>query len=350
MSYPGQYPGSQFQPYQQPKKGGSGLMILGLLGGGALVLVIACCGGLTMLLRTPTPSAAAREPFTLAEVPPPPFEERENAEKIEIEQGVVQYIVEIGDEEGGFYDQPGHGGYMYLYLPAGDHPPKSLGCLLVAPAGSTLLAGMYLSEGDEPEQIPYVKAGYAVIAYEMDGPSYSDDPNEIREGYQAFRKSRAGLVNARNALDYVLAKVPEVDPTRIYAAGSSSAGTHVLLLAAHEPRLAGVIAYCPECDLPSRMAPTMPLMRFILPGLVDFVTQSSPNTHAKNIKCPTFLFHSKDDQVCPYSHTSAFAELLKGQGTDVTFVSTPTGDHYESMISDGIPAGIEWLRNKQATK
>ena len=79
--------------------------------------------------------------------------------------------------------------------------------------------------------------------------------------------------------DYVLAKVPEVDPARIYAAGHSSAATHALLLAEHEPRLAGVIAYAPAIDVPKRFGPLLPIFRFLLPGLVDFVTQSSPHTH-----------------------------------------------------------------------
>ena len=43
--------------------------------------------------------------------------------------------------------------------------------------------------------------------------------------------AQAGLVNARNALEFVLARVPEVDPKRIYAAGHSSAGTLALLFA-----------------------------------------------------------------------------------------------------------------------
>ena len=344
MSYPG-----QFQPYQQPKKSGSsGLVILGLLGGGALVLVI-CCGGLAMIFRTPTPSAAAKQPFTLDEVPPPAFEERENAEKIEIEQGVVQYLIEIGDEDGGFYDQPGHGGYMYLYLPSGEHAAKSLPCILIAPAGSTLLAGMDLSERDEPEHTPYVKRGCAVLSYELDGPSYDDtDPAAMRESFDAFKDSRAGLVNARNALEYVLAKVPEVDPARIYAAGHSSAATHALLFAAHEPRLAGVIAYAPATDLPKRMGPQLPIFRFILPGLVNFVTQSSPSTHIAALKRPTFLFHAEDDSNCPIADTRTFAERLKQQGTEVELVTVASGEHHDSMIDKGIPAAIQWLQARRA--
>ena len=352
--YPPQYPqqpGFPQQPqYYQPKKSNWGL-IAAIVGGGGLILVLLCCGGLAMAVRTPSPSAASKQPFEYASVPAPQFDERSEAEQHELEPGVTQHVVSIGVDDGGFYDTPGHGGYMYLYLPPGEHAPKSLPCIVIAPAGSTLLAGMYLGEGDEPEHIPYVKAGIAVLSYELDGPCYDDtDTDEMREAYDAFKDSRAGLVNGRNAVDYLLAKVPEVDPARIYAAGHSSAATHALLLAAHEPRLAGVIAYAPATDLPKRMGPQLPFFRFLLPGMVDFVTQSSPSTHLAALKKPVFLFHAEDDSNCPIADTRAFAEKLKTQGTDVKLVTAASGEHYDSMIDEGIPAAIEWLREKKAVK
>ena len=150
-------------------------------------------------------------------------------------------------------------------------------------------------------------------------------------------------MNARNALQYVLDKVPEVNPDQIYAAGHSSAATHALLFAEHEPRLAGVIAYAPAVNVPKRMAPLLRILSLQMPGVVDFATQSSPHTHIARLKCATFLFHAEDDRNCPIGQTRKFAEELKQQGTDVTFVSVPTGDHYDSMIKEGIPAGIKWL-------
>ncbi len=341
--YP-QQPGFPQQPqYYQPKKSNWGLT-LAILGGGGFLLLVLCCGGLAMAIRTPAPSAAAKKPFVYADVPVPAFDERSEAEAHELEPGVTQRVVAIGEEDGGFYDIPGHGGTMYLYLPPGEHAARSLPCIVIAPAGSTLLAGMDLGDGDLPEHIPYVKAGCAVLAYELDGPSSFDDTDTdaLREAYDAFKDSRAGLVNGRNAVDYVLAKIPEVDPARIYAAGHSSAATHALLLGAHEPQLAGVIAYAPATDLPKRMGPQMPIFRFFLPDLVDFVTQSSPSTQIEGLKNkPVFLFHAEDDSNCPIADTRAFAEKLKAQGTEVKLVTAATGDHYDSMIDEGIPAAIQ---------
>ncbi|MCI0360584.1 MAG: prolyl oligopeptidase family serine peptidase [Planctomycetaceae bacterium] len=352
MSYPNQWPPQPYQAFQQPQRRSSNWgLTAAILGGGALVLAVLCCGGLAMAFRTPAASAAAKQPFAYTDVPPPAFPDRSEAEQHELEPGVVQHVISIGDEEGGFYDTPGHGGYMYLYLPPGEHAAKSLPCILIAPAGSTLLAGMDLAEEDEPEHTPFVKAGCAVLSYELDGPCYDDsDLDLMREAYDEFKEARAGLVNARNALDYVLAKVPEVDPARIYAAGHSSAATHALLVAAHEPRLAGVMAYAPATDLPKRMGWTLALYRYTLPGLVDFVTQSSPSTHAAALKRPVFLFHAEDDSNCPIADTRAFADKLKQQGADVKFVTAASGDHYDSMINEGIPAAIQWLRERKAIK
>jgi dienelactone hydrolase len=350
MSYPSQppqgplYPSQFYPPPPQKKSGGSGMWILlGVVGGGLLLVVLVCCGFVGYLMQPATASAAAKQPFDYSDVPVPAFPERSAPDSSE--PGVLWHEIHLGDE-GGFYDPPGHGGYMYLYLPEGQHQPKSLPCVLHTGAGTTLLHGVELEgEGNPPEYIPYVKAGYAVLLYDMDGPLYDDeDFDEMREAYKAFKGSRAGLVNARNAIEYLIAKVPEVNPAQIYASGHSSAATHALLLAEHEPRLAGVIAYAPAVDLPKWFEPRLPILRVMMPGVVDFVTQSSPNTHISRLKCPTLLFQAEDDSICDIQETRKFADQLRTQGTDVTFIAVPTGDHYEAMINEGLPAGVNWLR------
>jgi dipeptidyl aminopeptidase/acylaminoacyl peptidase len=106
------------------------------------------------------------------------------------------------------------------------------------------------------------------------------------------------------------------------------------------------MAYAPECDLPKWFGPRLRVLSFFLPGVADFVTQSSPSTHISRLKCPTLLFHAEDDTTCDIADTQKFADQLKAQGTDVTLVTVPTGEHYQSMIDEGIPAGIRWLRER----
>jgi dienelactone hydrolase len=339
--------GGAFPHPPEPSRGPSCLLIaLFILGGGALTCGLVCCGGVMILSQPPQASAAAKEPFELDDVPMPAFPERGQA--TEVVPRVLKHDVALGDSG---QSVPGHGGKLYVYLPAGPHKPKSLPCILITGAGSNLLSGMLLSDADSAEHIPYAQAGYAVVAYELDGKSEdSGDTDEMRLAYEAFKASRAGLINARNTLQYVLDKVPEVNPKQIYAAGHSSAGTHALLFAEHEPRLAGVIAYAPAINVSERFGTALRLFAFQMPGVVDFAEQSSPGTHRQRLKCPTFLFHAEDDSNCPIEQTRKFADQLKEQGTDVTFVTAETGDHYQSMIDEGLPEAIKWLRQRERSR
>jgi hypothetical protein len=66
---------------------------------------------------------------------------------------------------------PGEQTQMNIYLPAGEHAARSLGCVLVAPAGTNLLVGNSL-DGDDyhDETLPYAEAGFVTIQYSLDGP------------------------------------------------------------------------------------------------------------------------------------------------------------------------------------
>ena len=336
-------PPTNYGPYGPPPPKNSGpnwvLIILGVLGGGGILLVAACCGGIMWLGSPPKASPQASQPFEVVSVPLPAFPER-GLNRTTMEPGITREEVSFG-ARGGSYSPPGNGGILWIYLPEGQHAPGSLPCILICGAGSTLLEGMSLSDGDVDEHTPYVKAGFAVVAYELDG----DGELGEERAYEAFRQSRAGLVNARNALEYVLAKVPEVNSKQIYSAGHSSAGTMSLLFAEHEPRLAGCIAYAPCTDVPAFIVGIRALS-FTHQGIADFVVQSSPGTHENRLNCPVFLFHAEDDGNVDAEDTKDFAARLKQKGRDVTLKMVPTGDHYDSMIDEGIPAGIQWLKSK----
>jgi dienelactone hydrolase len=321
-----------------------------LLGVGSVGLLLVCglCGGLVWWAgSSPTASAAAREPFELASIAPPYFPER--GAPTQIEPNIDFYEISLG-AQGGFYSPPGNGGKIWLYLPSGTHPAGSLKCIAIAGAGSTMLHGMDLGDGDRPEHLPYVRAGMAVVAYEMDGPPPGEDERSMQVSYEAFRASRAGMVNLRNAVDFALARVPEIDPRRIYSAGHSSAASTSLLAAAHEPRLAGCIAFAPCCDVTNDMNSEIPggvrMYGMLMPGLADFLVQSSPNTHQERIRGSVYVFHTQDDLACAFADTATLVNRLRARGVDVTFDSPPSGDHYQAMIDHGIPGAIAWLRRQ----
>lgn len=236
---------------------------------------------------------------------------------------------------------PGGVGTIWLYLPPGELTEASLPCVLIGAGGSNLLAGKALDDDDMAEHIPYVQAGFAVVAFSIDGdPRYTDQP------YRKFRDSFGGMVNARNALEFALAKAPEVDPERIFIAGHSSAGTLALLYAEHEPRLKGCVAYMPVYDVVSALG-NSPALRTVDPDAPQFLSRSSPRSFADRLRCPVFLFGSEKDGNVPVATVRRAASDLRSRGKEVTIDVAPSGDHYRAMIDRGIPAGIEWLNARR---
>jgi dipeptidyl aminopeptidase/acylaminoacyl peptidase len=246
--------------------------------------------------------------------------------------------------------RPGDG-QVWVYLPE-KRPAKPLPAVLIGPAGSTLIWGMALGEGDQAEHIPYALAGFAVVAYAISGPVADDEFNNrpaMLAGVQEFRDAEAGLVDARRAFDYLAAKVPAIDARRVFSSGHSSAATLSLLFAENEPRLAGCIAYAPCTDVEKRL--NNGIFRVFnpsLPGYADFIRESSPRTHADKLHCPLFLFHADDDTNLPVADTVAFARQVQQHNKDVTFSRVSRGGHYDSMIQQGVPRAIRWLLDHTA--
>jgi dienelactone hydrolase len=241
---------------------------------------------------------------------------------------------------------------VWIYLPEKQTKEK-IPVVLVTAAGSYLWNGTSLNEGDQPEHLPYVRSGYAVIAYETPGSLDKVNLKEASEeqlgtAVNDFKNSKAGLIQQQNALSYALEKISSIDTERIYIAGHSSAATHSLLVAASDHRVKAAIAYAPATDLEKRLAKVIEPFNEALPGFRDFIIQSSPKSNISKIKNPVFIFHATDDSVIPIEDTKTFVAELQKVNTNVTFVTVNEGNHYNSMIKQGIPKAIEWL-NKIAS-
>lgn len=255
----------------------------------------------------------------------------------------------------------GTGMSFRIYLPAAEAAPQSLPCVLIAPAGTNLLSGADLDDLDEfsyhDETLPYAEAGFAVVLYSIDGPDRSEQASgddesatvdAMKDAYVDFKNAGAGVVNGRNALELALARLPMVDPDRIYSAGHSSAGTLSLLFAAHEPRLAGCIAYAPAVDIEEHFADLLSGFEasFLLPGFPRFAEDTSPLNHTDSLTAPVFLFFAEDDSLISPEQAEPFVTQLRATNPDVTVKTVDSGGHYQPMIDEGIPAGIEWIRER----
>jgi acetyl esterase/lipase len=239
---------------------------------------------------------------------------------------------------------PGGDMQMFVYLPAELPRPATLPCVLVAPAGTILLTGNGVTDDYHKEALPYVEAGCVVVRYSLDGSvDDMDNPAQLEAGIQAFMKAEGGTVNGRNALEYVLQNLPHVNPRKIFVAGHSSAGTVALCMAAVEPRLAGCIAYAACADPEARLRDGLVNNGPAYALLMQFLAATSPMKHASEIKCPVMVFHALDDSNVAYSEAQNYVATLKSAGVETHFVTAASGDHYQPMIDEGIPAGIRWL-------
>lgn len=254
----------------------------------------------------------------------------------------------LGDDIEFYESKLRHNGLItkvWIYLPSRRDENVRLPCVLIAPAGTSLWHGMNLAIGDRKEQLPYVRAGFAVIAYTVSGFLSGEGTKEkVVPAARLFQKSQAGLLNAKAALDFALARVPQIDSKRIYAAGHSSAGTTALWVASAEKRVAACVAYAPVGDVPSRLSGDMSLFESWMPGFAEFLARTSPRSNVSRLKKPIFLFHAQDDNNVKTKDIETFYRAVKNVNPNVTLQQVPRGGHYYSMIRDGIPRGIAWLQ------
>lgn len=295
----------------------------------------------------PVASADATLPFALDAVQIPEFQEMEGPLSVRSVPGEIYETTAVVPQAKDT-QTPGSLTKIRLHLPSGDHGLGSLPCVLIAPAGATLLTGMDLDPRDNATETgPYIEQGYAVVEYSVDGASNSDYPTMMGPAYQTFKRACAGLANSRVALEFVLRKVPHVDPNRIYAVGHSSSGTLALLFAEHEPRIRGVVAYAPAADVESRLKDKLHKAQIdgerYFPGITDFMKKSSPKTHAGMLNCPVLLLHAVDDTNVSVNDSRAFQGLLLSLGKQSTLKEFQVGGHFQFMPSEGIPVALTWL-------
>ncbi len=318
------------------------LWILGGVGCVLFTLFAICIGSIAWVLGYPSVSNTAYSRFSWEQLTLPEWD------LLSVEEQVVgpvfrRSVITLSDPSL-VGPQSTKAMRLMVYRPDSLIEGDKVPCIIIGGAGSRPFEGMLLGDGDQPEHLPYVHAGYVVVAFDIDGAMDSDGVDVA--SYERFRSAQGGLINARNAFEYARTQLPMVDPQKIFIAGHSSAGTLALLFAEHETRLAGAIAYAPLVDK-TKGVPVM-LIRLLsqtLPDLPEFLIRTSPSTHEAQLSCPLFLFHAEDDSNVSIVDSKAFVERIRTMGKSVEFKTATTGDHYDSMIDEGIPSALEWIKS-----
>jgi len=336
-----------------------------------LILLVLIVGGLRMLpgKRGLTPvrrmALTGLKEFNLRPHKPHPLQWAEPGKTgdnvfQEIKTASIGRVFEVTSTPDPNYKEAPAGQMKFrVFLPPNADQAKKVPCVIVPPAGSTLLTGMGIDNVEDipnPEHEPYLKAGFAVITFSIDGDLGEGDLTsdaEFINAHHAFRFSRAGLFNYAQALSQALYTVPEINSDQIFIAGHSSAATLSLLFAEHYQQyfqdpgvIKGCLAYAPSVDPKIFFADHMARIKPSIPDVDQFIKLSSPSEHYQKLACPVFLFHSRGDQVTSFQSSKRFADLLKNKGFDVKFVASNGSDHYQTMLDEGIPQGIQWIQSR----
>ncbi|WDI44443.1 alpha/beta hydrolase family protein [Bremerella sp. P1] len=237
---------------------------------------------------------------------------------------------------------------LWIYHPD-PLPQTKIPCVFIAPAGTMMIHGLQLANGDTPEHLPWARAGFAVVAYELSGnaDAQTSSDDQLKSAAEKFRQAKSGLLNAQVAMAYAREKVSFVDPQQFYTAGHSSAGTMALYVAEMEPQVKGAIAFMPAVDIRASLGVdgiTYVQNAEIVPEAGIYVNEISPITHIHRLSRPTFLFIAGDDRPDITGPADSFGKKLREMGSDVTVVRVPRGGHFEPMLDPGIPMAISWLK------
>ncbi|MFO1063004.1 MAG: prolyl oligopeptidase family serine peptidase [Pirellulales bacterium] len=255
--------------------------------------------------------------------------------------------ITIGDGSG-FGDPPGCNTNLTVCLPAGYAEGDSRPCILMPPAHMNGLEGAKIDARDAAEYEPYLQAGYIVIAFDVDGPEGSGTDELAR--HTQFRKAQAGMINARNALEFALKQVPGVNPKQIYIVGHGSGGTLALLFAEHDTRLAGCIAFAPWTDRDYLNSDDDLALHPSIKDLKAFNYAASPARYVSELSCPVFMFHAQDDSTVEIDQSQRFTDFARESKKSIVLYSTGKGDHDDAIIKEGIPRSLKWLEKQKTAK
>lgn len=286
----------------------------------------------------PTPPATAASTAPRPAPPPPAFA---------VSSSTTHAVTPGVEVTEAVLDRDGAPMTVWLYRPvkpATAHPPL----IVIGAAGSPMLWGMPLAESDREEHVPWAERGYVVAAYSIDGAVADQEADaQVIDGVRRFVRAHAGLDNARAALDFAVAQVPALDARRIFAVGHSSASVIALRFGAEDPRVAATVAFAPPVDVEGRLADALDYVERVAPGGRAVIHASSPLTFSAALRAkPVFLFYAEDDSVITTTDVPALFAAMQPAHAASKLVAVPSGDHYDSMIEEGIPAAAAWLAQR----
>ncbi len=241
------------------------------------------------------------------------------------------------------------GARVWVYLPSKQAP--SLPCVLVPPAGTRLFHGIRMTDGDRSEHWPYVERGFIVVSFDIAG-ELDDVGNSASclTAIQAFLAADCGVADAKSAFAVACDRFRQIDRSRLYVAGHSSAATLALQIAASDLHVEACVAMAPIGDLAQRFGASQEWFDRLVPGSYYRLVSQSPVNIGSRIRCPVFLFHALDDSNVAPDEVLRLKSALLEHSVTVKYSTAEQGGHYDSMIQFGVPAAAAWLSEIDQSK
>jgi dienelactone hydrolase len=289
-----------------PRRTGTKLLIGGLIGCGALVLL--CGGGIVaavwyLLSPTSFPEqtedyAQARQHFRTTLVRRGPAPQRWHKEVAPPEAEEVEYVSGDLRLKAWVSRRPAAGGRR--------------------PAVLFQHGGFAFGADDWEQAQPFRDAGFVVMTPMLRGE------NGLPGSYTMFYDEVDDVVAAADAL----ARLPDVDASRVYIVGHSAGGTLTLLASMTSNRFRAAASFSGSPDQVAFARGQSELVPFNQADKREFQMRS-PLAFPRSFKCPVRLYYGSAE-IGFAASSQKTAEKARAAGLDVEAVSVP-GDHFSSV-------------------
>ncbi|QGJ72394.1 Hypothetical protein PBC10988_41150 [Planctomycetales bacterium 10988] len=254
---------------------------------------------------------------------------------------------------------------IWIYLPHRVDRDKPLSCVYIPASDMTYMHGSRLKPKHRAEHLPFVEAGFAVIAFSVSGqvpevyqdqitPTWLDQslpPGDwLSEVYAEYSKVNYGLHNAEIAKLFAEKNLPKIDEKQQYTVGFGFAANLAFAIA-KEQRLRGCLLYSPTLSLQDRIRGLDSIVE-LLDKVEDF---DSKVTHPYSDLDPmesltsygipgTYLYVSPDDPAATPSFIDPFVKKMRKDNRQITFKLASAPGNQAELFDKAIPEGVEFLQ------
>jgi hypothetical protein len=176
---------------------------------------------------------------------------------------------------------------MEIYVPVGQHAPKSMACILGTPLEAGVLQGYARGKQDwQYKQLAH-EIGQVVVSFDLSKWGMLNRPENLEEGPLELMQTDCAYHCARDVIELCLARLPMIDPGRLYVMAPNAGGRMALYWATLDPRIRAVATWDPVCDVMAGGGEWGKGLH--IRGIEEFMKKTSPVKFADKIKCPVLI-------------------------------------------------------------